>query len=139
MQQVYEHIREDEDLMIDFMKIIREIENAEDPKRHPDTRKEKQTEKKLEVIQLLVDIADYGDRKDKEDSFVFPLYYLQERSENFRKELVDYLITYDTLPRVPWYPKEDENERLLEEIERLDLSLECCLFVARNWFDMKLR
>ena len=57
MQQVREHIRENEDLMNDFIKIIREIENAGDPKRHPDTRKELKIQKKVELRQKLVDLV----------------------------------------------------------------------------------
>jgi hypothetical protein len=57
MQQVREHIRENEDLMNDFIKIIREIENAGDPKWHPDTRKEEKTKKKVELRQKLVDLV----------------------------------------------------------------------------------
>lgn len=64
MKQVREHIREDEDLMIEFLNIIREIENAGDPSRHPDTRKEKKTEMKVEIIEMLVDIGMRGDRRD---------------------------------------------------------------------------
>lgn len=64
MKQVRDHIREDEDLMIEFLNLIREIESAGDPSRHPDTRKEKKTEMKIEIIEMLVDIGIHGDRKD---------------------------------------------------------------------------
>jgi|GEM_PF-5651891 hypothetical protein len=57
MGQTYEHIRENEDLMNDFIKIIRKIENAGDPKRHSDTRKEEKTKKKVELRQKLVDLV----------------------------------------------------------------------------------
>ena len=132
MGQIYEHIREHEDLMNDFIKIIREIENAGDPKRHPDTRKEQKTKKKVELRQKLVDLVNEWERDDNEDNDAKVLYELSEQSENFRKELVDYLITLDTLPFIDWYWTEYKIwETLWDILEKSWANLEVVLVCAR--------
>ena len=132
MQQVREHIRENEDLMNDFIKIIREIENAGDPKRHPDTRKEEKTKKKVELRQKLVDLYEQWERDDNEDNDAKVLYELSEQSGNFRKELVDYLITLDTLPFIDWYWTEYKfQEALCDYLEKSSVDLEVVLVCAR--------
>lgn len=132
MGQIYEHIRENEDLMNDFIKIIREIENAGDPKRHPDTRKEEKTKKKVELRQKLVDLVNEWERDDNEDNDAKVLYELSEQSENFRKELVDYLITLDTLPFIDWYWTEYKIwETLWDILEKSWANLEVVLACAR--------
>ena len=138
MQQVYEHIREDEDLMIDFLKIIREIENAGDSSRHPDTRNEKKTEMKVEIIEMLVDIGMHGDRRDWLDKHRLPLYELAQKSDQFKKELANYLITFDTIPHIGRYPPDDEDEDLFRYIEEQENSLQLSLFLARCWFYYRL-
>lgn len=134
MKQVREHIWEDEDLMIEFMNIIREIENAGDPSRHPDTRKEKCTELKVEIIEMLVDIGIYGDRKDGIDKHRLPLYELAEKSDQFKKELANYLITPDTIPHIGRYPVDDEDDVLLARLSKSDDNWEISLLLARCWF-----
>ena len=142
MQQVREHIRENEDLMNDFIKIIREIENAGDPKRHPDTRKEEKTKKKVELRQKLVDLVNEWERDDNEDNDAKVLYELSEQSENFRKELVDYLIALDTLPFIDWYWTEYKIwETLWDILEKswanLEVVLACARFVCLYLTDKK--
>lgn len=132
MGQIYEHIRENEDLMNDFIKIIREIENVGDPKRHPDTRKEEKTKKKVELRQKLVDLVNEWERDDNEDNDAKVLYELSEQSENFRKELVDYLIILDTLPFIDWYWTEYKIwETLWDILEKSSVDLEVVLACAR--------
>lgn len=132
MGQTYEHIRENEDLMNDFIKIFIEIENAGDPKRHPDTRKEEKTKKKVELRQKLVDLVNEWERDDNEDNDAKVLYELSERSGNFRKELVDYLITLDTLPFIDWYWTEYKIwEALCDYLENSSVDLEVVLVCAR--------
>lgn len=132
MGQTYEHIRENEDLMNDFIKIFIEIENAGDPKRHPDTRKEEKTKKKVELRQKLVDLVNEWERDDNEDNDAKVLYELSERSDNFRKELVDYLITPDTLPFIDWYWTEYKIwEALCDYLENSSVDLEVVLVCAR--------
>lgn len=138
MKQVREHIREDEDLMIEFLNLIREIENAGDPSRHPDTRKEKKTEMKVEIIEMLVDIGMRGDRRDWLDRHRLPLYELSEKSDQFKKELANYLITPDTLPCVVRYPKDDDQDLLLADIGEKDYGIDCMIYVARKWFESSL-
>lgn len=142
MQQVYEHIWEDEELMNDFIKIIREIENAGDPKRHPDTRKEVKISKKVELRQKLVDLVNEWERDDNEDNDAKVLYELSEQSDNFRKELVDYLITLDTLPFIDWYWTEYKIwETLCDFLEKswanLEVVLACARFVCLYLTDKK--
>lgn len=132
MGQTYEHIRENEDLMNDFIKIFIEIENAGDPKRHPDTRKEEKTKKKVELRQKLVDLVNEWERDDNEDNDAKVLYELSEQSGNFRKELVDYLITLDTLPFIDWYWTEYKIwEALCDYLENSSVDLEVVLVCAR--------
>ena len=132
MQQVREHIRENEDLMNDFIKIIREIENAGDPKWHPDTRKEEKTKKKVELRQKLVDLVNEWERDDNEDNDAKVLYELSEQSYNFKKELVDYLITPDTLPFIDWYWTEYKIwEVLCDFLEKSSVDLEVVLVCVR--------
>lgn len=132
MGQIYEHIRENEDLMNDFIKIIREIENAGDPKRHPDTRKEEKTKKKVELRQKLVDLYEQWERDDNEDQDAKVLYEICEQSDNFRKELIDYLITLDTLPFIDWYWTEYKfQEALCDYLEKSSVDLEVVLVCAR--------
>ena len=132
MGQTYEHIRENEDLMNDFIKIIREIENAGDPKRHPDTRKEEKTKKKVELRQKLVDLYEQWERDDNEDQDAKVLYEICEQSDNFRKELIDYLITLDTLPFIDWYWTEYKfQEALCDYLEKSSVDLEVVLVCAR--------
>lgn len=132
MGQTYEHIRENEDLMNDFIKIFIEIENAGDPKRHPDTRKEEKTKKKVELRQKLVDLVNEWERDDNEDNDAKVLYELSEQSGNFRKELVDYLITLDTLPFIDWYWTEYKIwEALCDYLENSSVDLEVVLACAR--------
>lgn len=132
MQQVREHIRENEDLMNDFIKIIREIENAGDPKRHPDTRKEEKTKKKVELRQKLVDLVNEWERDDNEDNDAKVLYEICEQSDVFKKELVDYLITLDTLPFIDWYWRGYKyKEALCDYLEISSVDLEVVLVCAR--------
>lgn len=132
MGQTYEYIRENEDLMNDFIKIFIEIENAGDPKRHPDTRKEEKTKKKVELRQKLVDLVNEWERDDNEDNDAKVLYELSEQSGNFRKELVDYLITLDTLPFIDWYWTEYKIwEALCDYLENSSVDLEVVLVCAR--------
>lgn len=132
MGQTYEHIRENEDLMNDFIKIIREIENAGDPKRHPDTRKEVKIQKKVELRQKLVDLVNEWERDDNEDQDAKVLYEICEQSDNFRKELIDYLITLDTLPFIDWYWTEYKfGEALCDYLEKSSVDLEVVLACAR--------
>lgn len=131
MGQIYEHIREHEDLM-NVLKIIREIENAGDPKRHPDTRKEEKTKKKVELRQKIVDLVNEWERDDNEDNDAKVLYEICEQSEDFRKELVDYLITLDTLPFIDWYWTEYKfQEALCDYLEKSSVDLEVVLVCAR--------
>lgn len=138
MKQVREHIWGDEDLMIEFMNIIREIENAGDPSRHLDTRKEKKTEMKVEIIEMLVDIGMHGDRADWIDKHRLPLYELSEKSDQFKKELANYLITPDTIPHIGRYPADDEDEVLLARLSKSDDSWAISLSLARCWFYYRL-
>ena len=132
MGQTYEHIRENEDLMNDFIKIFIEIENAGDPKRLPDTRKEEKTKKKVELRQKLVDLVNEWERDDNEDNDAKVFYELSEQSGNFRKELVDYLITLDTLPFIDWYWTEYKIwEALCDYLENSSVDLEVVLVCAR--------
>lgn len=142
MGQIYEHIRENEDLMNDFIKIIREIENAGDPKRHPDTRKEEKTKKKVELRQKLVDLVNEWERDDNEDNDAKVLYQICEQSDVFKKELVDYLITPDTLPFIDWYWTEYKIwETLWDILEKswanLEVVLACARFVCLYLTDKK--
>ena len=141
MGQIYEHIREHEDLM-NVLKIIREIENAGDPKRHPDTRKEEKTKKKVELRQKIVDLVNEWERDDNEDNDAKVLYEICEQSEDFRKELVDYLITLDTLPFIDWYWTEYKIwETLWDILEKswanLEVVLACARFVCLYLTDKK--
>ena len=138
MQQVYEHIWEDEELMNDFIKIIREIENAGDPKRHPDTRKEEKTKKKVELRQKIVDLVNEWERDDNEDNDAKVLYEICEQSDVFKKELVDYLITPDTLPFIERYSDTQFWKDLQSYLEKNQAGLDIILESARLYCYMRL-
>lgn len=138
MQQVREHIRENEDLMNDFIKIIREIENAGDPKRHPDTRKELKIQKKVELRQKLVDLFNEWERDDNEDHDAKVLYEICEQSDVFKKELVQYLITLDTLPFIERYSDTQLWKDLQSYLEKNQAGLDIILESARLYCYMRL-
>ena len=138
MKQIYEHIWEDEDLMIKFLSLIREIENSGDERWHPHTRLDVKDQKKADIVHFLVDMVSFWDREDKEDEHWFPFFELAEQSPEFKEELADYLITYGSLRFVHRYPYDDKDDELLRLMSEFDnclfLSLEC----SRFWFVNKL-
>lgn len=120
------------------MNLIWEINNAGNSRRYPEIREEEKTKLKVEVIEMLADIGIHGDRRDWIDKHRLPLYELAEKSDQFKKELANYLITPDTIPYIGRYPVDDEDDVLLARLSKSDDNWEISLLLARCWFYYRL-
>ena len=129
------------DLNYDFLQCIQEIEFV-NKKWSPMTNEEIKTAKKIDVIHILVDIGLKGDREDGADSRRLPMYEFAQLSDEHRKQLVEYLITPDTLPAIRWFfylssVDQAKIDLYLDKVKECEIT--AILRCARLFFDKVLQ